>query len=106
MQADASLSFLDGFVAEGLSQGAAPYKPHHQRQEEQLSQEKGILPSLYHESVCFGFSFCCYRAGCAYRVVQAGQEFQIKNPPVSVSVSVSRMLGLRSCATTPGEGWH
>ncbi|XP_028611978.1 AP-4 complex subunit epsilon-1 isoform X1 [Grammomys surdaster] len=37
---DASLSFLDGFVAEGLSQGAAPYKPHHQRQEEQLSQEK------------------------------------------------------------------
>ncbi|XP_051000519.1 AP-4 complex subunit epsilon-1 isoform X1 [Acomys russatus] len=38
--ADASLSFLDGFVAEGLSQGAAPYKPHHQRQEEQLSQEK------------------------------------------------------------------
>ncbi|XP_031227653.1 AP-4 complex subunit epsilon-1 isoform X2 [Mastomys coucha] len=38
--ADASLSFLDGFVAEGLSQGAAPYKPHHQRQEEQLSREK------------------------------------------------------------------
>lgn len=38
--ADASLSFLDGFVAEGLSQGAAPYKPRHQRQEEQLSQEK------------------------------------------------------------------
>ncbi|XP_029418821.1 AP-4 complex subunit epsilon-1 isoform X2 [Nannospalax galili] len=38
--ADASLSFLDGFVAEGLSQGAAPYKPHHQRQEEKLSQEK------------------------------------------------------------------
>ncbi|KAM6202876.1 AP-4 complex subunit epsilon-1 [Rhynchocyon petersi] len=37
---DASLSFLDGFVAEGLSQGAAPYKPHHQRQEEKLSQEK------------------------------------------------------------------
>ncbi|ERE69898.1 AP-4 complex subunit epsilon-1 [Cricetulus griseus] len=37
---DASLSFLDGFVAEGLSQGAAPYKPHHQRQEEQLSQGK------------------------------------------------------------------
>ncbi|XP_007933369.1 AP-4 complex subunit epsilon-1 [Orycteropus afer afer] len=37
---DASLSFLDGFVAEGLSQGAAPYKPHHQRQEEKFSQEK------------------------------------------------------------------
>nr|XP_045251393.1 AP-4 complex subunit epsilon-1 isoform X2 [Macaca fascicularis] len=37
---DASLSFLDDFVAEGLSQGAAPYKPHHQRQEEKLSQEK------------------------------------------------------------------
>ncbi|XP_008069720.1 AP-4 complex subunit epsilon-1 [Carlito syrichta] len=40
MVVDASLSFLDGFVAEGLSQGAAPYKPHHQRQEEKLSQEK------------------------------------------------------------------
>ncbi|XP_029807672.1 AP-4 complex subunit epsilon-1 isoform X2 [Suricata suricatta] len=37
---DTSLSFLDGFVAEELSQGAAPYKPHHQRQEEKLSQEK------------------------------------------------------------------
>ncbi|XP_027696653.1 AP-4 complex subunit epsilon-1 isoform X4 [Vombatus ursinus] len=37
---DASLSFLDGFVAEGLDQGAAPYKPHHQRQEEKLSQGK------------------------------------------------------------------
>ncbi|KAL7980045.1 hypothetical protein Chor_001313, partial [Crotalus horridus] len=42
---DASLSFLDGFVAEGLDRGALPYKPHHQRQEEKLSQEKeGYLP--------------------------------------------------------------
>ncbi|XP_058397554.1 AP-4 complex subunit epsilon-1 [Diceros bicornis minor] len=40
MVVDASLSFLDGFVAEELSQGAAPYKPPHQRQEEKLSQEK------------------------------------------------------------------
>ncbi|RMB94391.1 hypothetical protein DUI87_29201 [Hirundo rustica rustica] len=39
---DASLSFLDGFVAEGLDHGAAPYKPHHQRQEEKLSQEKAL----------------------------------------------------------------
>ncbi|XP_038669221.1 AP-4 complex subunit epsilon-1 [Scyliorhinus canicula] len=37
---DASLSFLDGFVADALGHGAAPYKPHHQRQEERLSQEK------------------------------------------------------------------
>uniref|UniRef100_UPI00398F81D8 AP-4 complex subunit epsilon-1 isoform X2 n=1 Tax=Pristiophorus japonicus TaxID=55135 RepID=UPI00398F81D8 len=37
---DASLSFLDGFVADALGCGAAPYKPHHQRQEEKLSQEK------------------------------------------------------------------
>lgn len=28
-------------MAEGLGRGAAPYKPHHQRQEEKLSQEKG-----------------------------------------------------------------
>ncbi|XP_054858863.1 AP-4 complex subunit epsilon-1 [Eublepharis macularius] len=39
---DASLSFLDGFVAEGLGRGAAPYKPRHQRREEQLSQEKAL----------------------------------------------------------------
>ncbi|KAM8804405.1 AP-4 complex subunit epsilon-1 [Eudromia elegans] len=39
---DASLSFLDGFVAEGLGRGAAPYKPQHQRQEEKLSQEKAL----------------------------------------------------------------
>uniref|UniRef100_A0A674GRW5 AP-4 complex subunit epsilon n=1 Tax=Taeniopygia guttata TaxID=59729 RepID=A0A674GRW5_TAEGU len=39
---DASLSFLDGFVAEGLGHGAAPYKPHHQRQEEKLSQQKAL----------------------------------------------------------------
>uniref|UniRef100_A0A6J0TDY9 AP-4 complex subunit epsilon-1 isoform X1 n=3 Tax=Pogona vitticeps TaxID=103695 RepID=A0A6J0TDY9_9SAUR len=39
---DASLSFLDGFVAEGLARGAAPYKPPHQRQEEKLSQGKAL----------------------------------------------------------------
>ncbi|XP_078540950.1 AP-4 complex subunit epsilon-1 isoform X4 [Lissotriton helveticus] len=39
---DASLSFLDEFVAEALSCGAAPYKPHHQRQEEKLCQEKAL----------------------------------------------------------------
>lgn len=37
---DASLSFLDGFVADALGRGVAPYKPHHQRQEEKLAQEK------------------------------------------------------------------
>ncbi|KAM9533191.1 AP-4 complex subunit epsilon-1 isoform 2-T2 [Guaruba guarouba] len=42
MVVDASLSFLDGFVAEGLGHGAPPYKPHHQRQEEKLSQEKAL----------------------------------------------------------------
>uniref|UniRef100_A0A6G1RLL4 AP-4 complex subunit epsilon n=1 Tax=Hypotaenidia okinawae TaxID=2861861 RepID=A0A6G1RLL4_9GRUI len=42
MVVDASLSFLDGFVSEGLGRGAAPYKPHHQRQEEKLSQEKAL----------------------------------------------------------------
>ncbi|XP_075714118.1 AP-4 complex subunit epsilon-1 [Rhinoderma darwinii] len=39
---DASLSFMDGFVAEALSNGASPYKPHHQRQEEKRSREKAL----------------------------------------------------------------
>lgn len=50
---DASLSFLDGFVAEGLSHGAAPYKPHHQRQEEKLSQEKGDCKTSILQSSVF-----------------------------------------------------
>lgn len=42
---DSSLSFLDGFVSEALAAGAAPYKPHHQRQEE-LAQAKGEILRL------------------------------------------------------------
>ncbi|KAL8197217.1 UNVERIFIED_CONTAM: hypothetical protein K2H54_015907 [Gekko kuhli] len=53
---DASLSFLDGFVAEGLGRGAAPYKPHHQRQEEQLSQEKALNFEPYGLSLSQSFS--------------------------------------------------
>ncbi|XP_007422248.1 AP-4 complex subunit epsilon-1 [Python bivittatus] len=52
---DASLSFLDGFVAEGLDQGALPYKPHHQRQEEKLSQEKALNFEPYGESLSESF---------------------------------------------------
>ncbi|XP_056428284.1 AP-4 complex subunit epsilon-1 isoform X2 [Hyla sarda] len=48
---DASLSFLDGYVAEALSNGAAPYKPHHQRQEEKLSREKALNLEPY--GLCF-----------------------------------------------------
>ncbi|XP_063782152.1 AP-4 complex subunit epsilon-1 isoform X2 [Pseudophryne corroboree] len=48
---DASLSFLDGFVAEALSKGAAPYKPRHQRQEEKLSREKALNLEPY--GLCF-----------------------------------------------------
>ncbi|XP_073509144.1 AP-4 complex subunit epsilon-1 isoform X1 [Phyllobates terribilis] len=48
---DASLSFMDGFVAEALSNGAAPYKPHHQRQEEKLSREKVLNLEPY--GLCF-----------------------------------------------------
>ncbi|XP_068131543.1 AP-4 complex subunit epsilon-1 isoform X2 [Hyperolius riggenbachi] len=51
---DASLSFLDGFVAEALSKGAAPYKPHHQRQEEKLSREKALNLEPY--GLCFSTS--------------------------------------------------
>nr|XP_034987319.1 AP-4 complex subunit epsilon-1 isoform X1 [Zootoca vivipara] len=53
---DASLSFLDGFVAEGLDRGAAPYKPHHQRQEEKLSQEKALNFEPYGLSLSQSFS--------------------------------------------------
>ncbi|XP_061451099.1 AP-4 complex subunit epsilon-1 isoform X2 [Rhineura floridana] len=53
---DASLSFLDGFVAEGLDRGAAPYKPHHQRQEEKLSQEKSLNFEPYGLSLSQSFS--------------------------------------------------
>ncbi|XP_040269904.1 AP-4 complex subunit epsilon-1 isoform X1 [Bufo bufo] len=48
---DASLSFMDGFVAEALSNGAAPYKPRHQRQEEKLSREKALNLEPY--GLCF-----------------------------------------------------
>ncbi|XP_018431554.1 PREDICTED: AP-4 complex subunit epsilon-1 [Nanorana parkeri] len=51
LSVDASLSFLDGFVAEALSKGAAPYKPHHQRQEEKLSREKALNLEPY--GLCF-----------------------------------------------------
>ncbi|XP_044294755.1 AP-4 complex subunit epsilon-1 isoform X2 [Varanus komodoensis] len=53
---DASLSFLDGFVAEGLDRGAAPYKPHHQRQEEKLSQEKALNFEPYGLSLSQSYS--------------------------------------------------
>nr|XP_056721850.1 AP-4 complex subunit epsilon-1 [Euleptes europaea] len=53
---DASLSFLDGFVAEGLGRGAAPYKPRHQRQEEQLSQQKALNFEPYGSSLSQSFS--------------------------------------------------
>ncbi|XP_013930278.1 PREDICTED: AP-4 complex subunit epsilon-1-like [Thamnophis sirtalis] len=53
---DASLSFLDGFVAKGLDRGALPYKPHHQRQEEKLSQEKALNFEPYGESLSRSFS--------------------------------------------------
>ncbi|XP_063169951.1 AP-4 complex subunit epsilon-1 [Candoia aspera] len=52
---DASLSFLDGFVAEGLERGALPYKPHHQRQEEKLSQEKALNFEPYGELLSQSF---------------------------------------------------
>ncbi|KAM5171889.1 AP-4 complex subunit epsilon-1 [Mantella aurantiaca] len=51
LSVDASLSFLDGFVAEALSKGATPYKPHHQRQEEKLSREKALNLEPY--GLCF-----------------------------------------------------
>ncbi|XP_068954145.1 AP-4 complex subunit epsilon-1 isoform X1 [Petaurus breviceps papuanus] len=65
---DASLSFLDGFVAEGLDQGAAPYKPHHQRQEEKLSQGK----VLNFEPYGLSFSSTMSSSGCTGRQSPAG----------------------------------
>ncbi|KAE8617737.1 hypothetical protein XENTR_v10009187 [Xenopus tropicalis] len=48
---DASLSFLDGFVADALSNGAATYIPRHQRQEEKMSREKALNLQPY--GLCF-----------------------------------------------------
>ncbi|XP_053321175.1 AP-4 complex subunit epsilon-1 [Spea bombifrons] len=51
LMVDASLSFLDGYVADALGKGAAPYKPHHQRQEEKMSREKALNLEPY--GMCF-----------------------------------------------------
>ncbi|MGH0132215.1 UNVERIFIED_CONTAM: hypothetical protein FKN15_021636 [Acipenser sinensis] len=57
IEVDTSLSFLDGFVADALGRGAAPYKPHHQRQEE-LSQEKALNYEPYGLSLPVSLSSC------------------------------------------------
>uniref|UniRef100_A0A667ZIR9 AP-4 complex subunit epsilon n=1 Tax=Myripristis murdjan TaxID=586833 RepID=A0A667ZIR9_9TELE len=54
---DSSLSFLDGFVSEALSAGAAPYKPPHQRQEE-LAQAKALSLEPYGLSLPISMSSC------------------------------------------------
>ncbi|PKU48105.1 ap-4 complex subunit epsilon-1 [Limosa lapponica baueri] len=71
MVVDASLSFLDGFVAEGLGRGAAPYKPHHQRQEEKLSQEK----ALNFEPYGLSFASSVSSSGIAGRQSPTGLSF-------------------------------
>ncbi|POI25132.1 hypothetical protein CIB84_011118, partial [Bambusicola thoracicus] len=71
MVVDASLSFLDEFVAEGLGQGAAPYKPHHQRQEEKLSQEK----ALNFEPYGLSFASSVSSSGIAGRQSPTGLSF-------------------------------
>ncbi|KAG8440490.1 hypothetical protein GDO86_006298 [Hymenochirus boettgeri] len=50
LMVDASLSFLDGFVGDALGDGAAPYIPHHQRQQEKMS-EKALNLQPY--GLCF-----------------------------------------------------
>uniref|UniRef100_A0AAY4EMB5 AP-4 complex subunit epsilon n=1 Tax=Denticeps clupeoides TaxID=299321 RepID=A0AAY4EMB5_9TELE len=56
-EVDSSLSFLDSFVSEALSQGAAPYKAPHQRQEE-LRQEKALSLEPYSISLPVSLSSC------------------------------------------------
>ncbi|KAJ8343558.1 hypothetical protein SKAU_G00308870 [Synaphobranchus kaupii] len=57
LEVDSSLSFLDGFVSDALAQGAAPYKPPHQRQEE-LSQAKVLNFEPYGLSMPISLSTC------------------------------------------------
>ncbi|XP_024137515.1 AP-4 complex subunit epsilon-1 [Oryzias melastigma] len=57
VEVDSSLSFLDGFVSEALSAGAAPYKPLHQRQEE-LSRSKALSLEPYGLSLPISTSSC------------------------------------------------
>lgn len=54
---DSSLSFLDGFVSEALTAGAAPYKPPHQRQEE-LCQQRALSLEPYGLSLPVSMSSC------------------------------------------------
>ncbi|XP_066523362.1 AP-4 complex subunit epsilon-1 isoform X2 [Hoplias malabaricus] len=57
IEVDSSLSFLDGFVAEALAAGAAPYKPPHQRQEE-LTQQRALSLEPYGLSLPISLSSC------------------------------------------------
>ncbi|XP_054633864.1 AP-4 complex subunit epsilon-1 isoform X2 [Dunckerocampus dactyliophorus] len=59
LEVDSSLSFLDEFVSEALAAGAAPYKAHHQRQEE-LAQEKVLSLEPYSLSLPIGMSSCSF----------------------------------------------
>ncbi len=52
-QVDSSLSFLDGFVSEALAAGAAPYKPPHQRQEEQCEDRGASIIHSHHNACCY-----------------------------------------------------
>nr|XP_057931097.1 AP-4 complex subunit epsilon-1 [Doryrhamphus excisus] len=57
VEVDSSLSFLDEFVSEALAAGAAPYKSHHQRQEE-FVQEKVLSLEPYSLSLPIDMSSC------------------------------------------------
>ncbi len=65
-QVDSSLSFLDGFVSEALAAGAAPYKPPHQRQEEQCEDRGAAIIHSHHNACCFLYYRKLYSLPHAY----------------------------------------
>uniref|UniRef100_A0A8B9GW22 Adaptor related protein complex 4 subunit epsilon 1 n=1 Tax=Astyanax mexicanus TaxID=7994 RepID=A0A8B9GW22_ASTMX len=56
LEVDSSLSFLDGFVSDALAAGAAPYKPPHQRHEE--NQQRALSLEPYGLSLPVSLSSC------------------------------------------------
>ncbi|KAI1904057.1 hypothetical protein AGOR_G00001760 [Albula goreensis] len=96
LEVDSSLSFMDGFVSDALAQGAAPYKPPHQRQEE-LSQEKVLNFEPYGLSLPVSLSTCSLtdRQSPTGLSLSSGLSGNSTEPPQKGGSSSLKMEGVR-----------